>query len=332
MRVLVLTDHKTHACGESIYALLKQISQQQGCDSVWVVSRNHPENAGFFHEDGGTQPVGRMVDDTFVYSEDGSWFLNGGEQLDTHGFEAVLLRVDRPVSDALLDSLASRFAMQLVVNDPHGIQETGAKDFLLQFSEHCAPMQLCRSVDDLQAFVETRPAVVKPLRGYGGKGLIRIDRDAAWIESNQVPVSDIWSQIQQEINADGAVLAVEFLPTIHLGDKRVVVVNGKVLGAMLRLPASDQWLANLSQGGSSSFAKPNAEELAMAEAIAPVLSERGVPVFGFDTLVGNEGRRVLSEINTLNVGGFLQAEQHSGKPVISDAAKLIWSYIQDRVG
>jgi len=52
-----------------------------------------------------------------------------------------------------------------------------------------------------------------------------------------------------------------------------------------------------------------------------------VVVFGIDTLVGENGLRVLSEINTLNVGGFIQAEQTSGERVISRAAQLLWEYL-----
>jgi glutathione synthase len=330
MRILTLTDHTTHGPGESIYKLLCEMSKDVRCTEIWVASRAQQGNARFFDVSDETQVIARQLDDEFSYSREGEWF-DGGSSVDTKCFDVVFLRVDRPVSDELLESFSARFACQIVVNSPMGIQETGAKDFLLRFAAHCAPMRLCRTKQEVLEFCRKRAAVLKPLRGYGGKGLVRLDGDAAWIEGTRVAPSEAITYVENAISRDGSVLATQFLPTIHLGDKRIVVVNGETLGAMLRIPAENHWLANLSQGGSSTFAEIEPEEYEIAEAVSPVLLDKGVVIYGFDTLVGEDGRRVLSEVNTLNVGGFLQAEQHSGQPVVGRAAKLLIQYLDDRL-
>lgn len=107
------------------------------------------------------------------------------------------------------------------------------------------------------------------------------------------------------------------------------MVNGEIVGATVRIPAESQWLANLSQGGTATHTDVAPEEREMAKAISPVLEEKGVALFGFDRLVGLHGRRVFSEINTLNVGGFLQAEEHSGQPVIAKTAELLIKYCDE---
>lgn len=334
MNVLVLTDHKTHAEGESIYPLLQAMAQHAACQDLFVASRKRrPENDDFFTDNGGTRLVARRIDDRFRYRNDGAWFLENGAEVNGCDFDVIFLRVDRPVENSYLDSLANRFPSQKIINDPKGIQETGAKDYLLQFPEVCPPMRLCRTIEDVEEEASRHPIVLKPLRGYGGKELLRIDGQTAWYEDQQTTFEEIRGRIQKRLEKEDPkkekehMLAVKFLPTIHLGDKRILVVNGQVLGAMLRIPQRGSWLANMTQGGTSHFAELDPEEQAIAATISPLIVERGVVIFGFDTLVGDDGKRVLSEINTLNVGGLTEAEEHSGEPVIARAAELIWEHL-----
>ena len=98
-----------------------------------MATRSRGENEDFFSEVGDPDLVARPVDDSFRYADDGNWFVEGGRQFDARDFDVILLRVDRPISGAYLKSLQPRFPGQRIVNDPEGIWETGAKDFLLRF-------------------------------------------------------------------------------------------------------------------------------------------------------------------------------------------------------
>ena len=126
-------------------------------------------------------------------------------------------------------------------------------------------------------------------------------------------------------------LAMKYLKNVTQGDKRVVVVGGEIQGAILRLPARGSWLCNLKQGGSAAFADVDKSERQIAEVISPILRKQGVLIFGFDTLVDDHGIRRLSEINTLNVGGLLQAQEFSGVPIIKNSANAIWKYIVENI-
>lgn len=106
-------------------------------------------------------------------------------------------------------------------------------------------------------------------------------------------------------------LAMKYLKKVCQGDKRIIVANGRVVGATLKTPKEGSWLCSLARGGSSSFAKPDELEIRIAETISPVLTDKGIVFFGFDTLVDDDGHRVLSEINTLNVGLLSEAELYS---------------------
>jgi glutathione synthase len=122
-------------------------------------------------------------------------------------------------------------------------------------------------------------------------------------------------------------LAMKFLKNVTQGDKRTIVVNREILGAALRLPAPGGWLCNVNQGGHAILAEPDEDEHIIQEILTPMLHRKGVVIFGFDTLVDDDGRRVLSEINTLSIGGLVPLEEMSGKPVLKRAATLLWDYI-----
>ena len=126
-------------------------------------------------------------------------------------------------------------------------------------------------------------------------------------------------------------LAVKFLKNVKNGDKRILVVNGKILAASNRLPAPNSWMCNVAQGGSSVKSGINPEEKMMIETINPFLAKEGIFMYGVDTLENDEGKRILSEINTLSIGGFPQAESQSGIPVVHIAINEMIKYIVQKL-
>jgi glutathione synthase len=326
-RMLVITDHKTHGKGESIYPLLKAMSNNRACSSIEVASRGKPENQGFFYDYDSTTITSLRVDDNFEYQEGGEDFLKSDIKAKLEDYDVVFIRLDRPVPDEFLDFITTHIPEHRVINRPEGIRATGSKDFLLNFPELCPPIKLCSSLSDILDFYSQFPVVLKPLRSYGGKGIIRIMDDTVWENETQYPLTEYQSVLENNLKNQGQYLAMKYLKNVGQGDKRVIVVNGKIMGTTLRIPKEGSWICNLSAGGSSNFAEPDQNEIKIADTISPSIVEQGVVIFGFDTLVDDTGNRVLSEINTLNVGGLLQAEMHSGKPVVQDSANLMWDYI-----
>jgi len=92
--------------------------------------------------------------------------------------------------------------------------------------------------------------------------------------------------IQQLNGSEVEYLGVKFLSNVSQGDKRIVVVNGKVLGASLRLPAQDSWICNVAMGGSSNYAEIDEAERQIIQRINPTLSRLGLVMYGVDTLMG----------------------------------------------
>ena len=187
-------------------------------------------------------------------------------------------------------------------------------------------MKICRTTEDILQFKERFPIVLKPLKDYGGNGLVKIDGERAWIGNEQISFKTF---LQHLPKGDLEYLAVQFLTGVTQGDKRIVVVNGQILGASLRMAPSGSWICNGAMGGTSHFTEVTNEEKEMAEQLHGALAKEGILIFGMDTLVGNDGRRVLSEINTTSIGGFPQIVALSGKPVVREAVYLIWRYVQN---
>ena len=84
-------------------------------------------------------------------------------------------------------------------------------------------------------------------------------------------------------------------------------------------------------GGTSILADVTPEEQAMIAAIAPTLLEKGIVIFGADTLMDDDGKRVLSELNTNSIGGFPQAEAQTGRPILQQTINGIYDYLTNRL-
>jgi glutathione synthase len=314
---LVLTDHSGHSRENSLYSLVSTLNDDARCKMISVASRGDKRNTAFF-AGAGTQVQGIRVVTGLNYEADGFLFKAADHEFDPLDYDVIWLRLPHPVDPAFfgyLEELKAKAGGPLIVNDPCGIQETGDKSFLLNFPELTPPVRLTRTVEEAREFAGHFPIVLKPLRAYGGKGIHKIDTPAQL----------------DGINFDDPYLAMKFLKNVDQGDKRILVVNGTILAASLRIPATGDWLCNVAQGGRSEGADIAPEEEAMVAVIAPELLRRGICFCGIDTLVDDDGKRVLSEINTLSIGGFPQAERQTGRPILQETINEFLSYCYDHL-
>jgi glutathione synthase len=239
----------------------------------------------------------------------------------------VWLRLPPPLTSDFLNFLVTKYHHQLFFNDPAGIVTTGSKEFLLNFPDICPPMKHCTSIEDIREFKSRFPVVLKPLREYGGRGIVKIDGEQVWEGIRETNFAEFSERLKEQ-NIE--YLGVQFLKNVSQGDKRIVVVNGKIMGASLRLPPKDSWICNVAMGGNANLAEADPDEVNIVERIHPVLAKMGIVMYGVDTLVGDDGKRVLSEINTTSIGGLPQMAKMTGKPLLKIAADLMWQYIIEK--
>lgn len=314
-RILILTDHSGHSQENSVYALSKELSIHSRCARLDIASRGNSRNDAFFVERSTSSLWAAEVGADFDYDPDGNTFVNDVKLVDVTDYDIIFMRLPRPVSDNFLKWLEKTANNAVFINRPGGIIKTSNKRYLLHFPDLCPPIAYCKSVEDVLRFADRFPIVLKPLREYGGKGILKINGSVLDDGNAKYDTETYLRSIKKELEADGY-LAMKFLKNVNQGDKRIIVVGGEILASSLRLPAEDSWLCNVAQGGTSVPSQVSDEEIVIVKEINDKLESEGILIYGVDTLVDDDGKRVLSEINTLSIGGFPQSQEQSGKPII----------------
>lgn len=323
---LVLTDHSEHSQANSIYVLLAKLAQQPECGKLSVASRGNHANDDFFQNCQATTLFAMDADSDFCFDASGKQFFEDAALVNLADYEVIIMRLPRPISNEFFNFLAEIGRDKVIINHPKGIQSTSTKAFLLNFPEVCPSIRLCHSIEEIMAFAQQFPIVLKPLKEYGGKGILKIKGDILNDGNNDFDTITYLQNLKTYIETEGF-LAMEFLKNVSQGDKRILVVNGQILASSLRLPAENSWLCNIAQGGRSVPTEVTPEEIKIIETISPTLLEAGILIFGADTLVANDGKRILSEVNTLSIGGFLQAEKQTGRPILQQAINGIIQHV-----
>ncbi|MEM6396208.1 MAG: glutathione synthetase [Bacteroidota bacterium] len=332
VRFLILTDHSGHSEHNSLYALTRALAADARTKSVLVASRGDKRNEAFFTGDLEAKIYVAKATAHFDFEADGRQFISSNLTTTFKEAETVWLRLPPSEDQQFLSELIeyspspSAGVNPVIINHPAGIIETGSKAFLANFSEHTAPIKRIFSELDFRRWIAQHETVLKPLQAYGGRGIVRIQNEQVE-ENGQLHPLDRWIDANRHSIESGHYLAMKFLKNVSQGDKRILVVNGHILGASLRIPAEGNWLCNVAQGGSAIPADVSPEEEGMIAAISPVLLDKGVVIFGADTLVDDDGRRVLSELNTNSIGGFPQAEAQSNRPVLKQTIDGIYDYL-----
>lgn len=239
--------------------------------------------------------------------------LDLGEETDV-----VLMRQDPPfdlgyiTATHLLERIADR---TLVVNNPRSVRNAPEKVFVLDYAEFMPPTLVTRSLDEARAFLaEHGEIVVKPLHGNGGKAIFRVGSDGA----NLSALIEVFNQTWREPHMIQA-----FLPAVAKGDKRIVLVDGEVAGAINRLPGEGEIRSNLAVGGSAEKTELTPREREICAALGPELKRRGLIFVGIDVI----GGEWLTEINVTSPTGIVAIERFDG----TDVAGLIWDAIERRM-
>jgi glutathione synthase len=255
--------------------------------------------------------VQRVAGDHFRLGDPVS--LDLGDQADV-----VLMRQDPPfdlgyiTATHLLERIADR---TLVVNDPASVRNAPEKVFVLDYAHFMPPTLITRSLDEARAFLAEHGAiVVKPLHGNGGKAIFKVEADAA----NLSALIEVFNQTWREPH-----MVQAFLPAVAKGDKRIVLVDGEVVGAINRLPGEGEIRSNLAVGGSAEKTGLTEREREICAAMGPELKRRGLIFVGIDVI----GGEWLTEINVTSPTGIVAIERFDG----TDVAGLIWDAIERKV-
>lgn len=232
--------------------------------------------------------------------------------------DVVLMRQDPPFDLGYITAthLLERLAGQtLVVNDPVAVRNAPEKVFVLDYQRFMPPTLIARRIEDVREFHARYPGdlVVKPLHGNGGKAVFRIPADG----SNLGALIEMFHQAWVE-----PFMVQPFLPEVSEGDKRIVLVDGELAGAINRKPGEGEFRSNLAVGGSAEATGLTDREEEICAAMGPELKKRGLVFVGIDVI----GGRWLTEINVTSPTGIVAIDRFNG----TDTGSLIWDAIEVR--
>ncbi|MEO5641258.1 MAG: glutathione synthase, partial [Sphingomicrobium sp.] len=273
--------------GDSTFALMLS-AQSRGYRLFHYLA----EDLGY--EDGQVRAIGRPVT---VQRVEGNHFTAGGPvTLDlADDIDVILMRQDPPFDIGYITAtyLLERIAEKtLVVNDPRSVRDAPEKLFVLDFAQFMPSTLITRSLAELRAFhAKHGEIVVKPLHGNAGAAVFRIGRDG----SNLAALAELFGQVWRE-----PYIAQAFLPAVAEGDKRIVLIDGEVAGAINRRPGKGEIRSNLAAGGTAEGAELSDREREICAALAPALKARGLIFVGIDVIGGH-----LTEINVTSPTGIV---------------------------
>ena len=281
--------------GEDTTFVLMLEAQNRGHQVLYV------DPAGLGVAEGG--PVARVVP-VQLRREPGNHVEKGSPRfvvLDEE-VDVVFQRVDPPVDAAYIVAcqILDLCERTLVLNAPRAILAFNEKLFAMRYADlmpETIVTQRAAELRDFQAKMGGR-IIVKPLDGRGGEGIFQLaegDPNAGSILEQATSFDTRWAMGQQ------------FLPEVSEGDKRILLLEGEFLGAVLRVPADGEVRANLHVGGRAAKTGLSAADRRIVERLAPELKVHGLFLVGIDVIGGK-----LTEINVTSPTGVQEIDRLEG--------------------
>jgi len=250
----------------------------------------------------GGRAVGKWAETRVRDSHD--WYEVAGEGSGSLGeFDVVWMRKDPPYdlnyffTTHILDLVP---ATTLVVNAPRGLRDVTEKLFILRFPDLCPESLVSRSIRELLAFRDKLGGemIIKPLDGCGGEGVFHLTKDDRNVQALLELGTKRGSTYQ---------IAQRYIPEVRAGDKRIIVVEGEPVGAVLRVPQHWESRANFHVGGTAAKTPITARERAICARIGPELVAQGIVFAGID-VIGDW----LTEVNVTSPTGIQEINRLDG--------------------
>lgn len=188
----------------------------------------------------------------------------------------------------------------LVLNRPDSVIWANEKLYACQFPDLMPETRVSRRIPEFIDFLAKLGGemIVKPLGGKGGEGVFHLrhdDRNLASILEQVTGFGTRWAMAQR------------YVPEVRRGDKRILLVDGDPIGAVLRVPAAGETRANLHVGGTPARAPLDDRDRLIVERLRPHLLRDGLFFVGIDVIGG-----CLTEVNVTSPTGIQEVNALEG--------------------
>ncbi|WP_088341103.1 glutathione synthase [Robiginitalea sediminis] len=250
------------------------------------------------------------------------------EMLPLAGFDVIFMRANPPLDPLMLNFLDSVKDDVFIMNSLQGLREANNKLYTAAFGDSHSNIIPATHVSKNKTYLirqiresKSDKMILKPLNGFGGSGVILIEKSA---------MSSINSLLDFYIsNADGTsnyVILQEYIEGADKGDIRILLLNGEPIGAMRRIPGSDDHRSNVSAGGSVAKHVLTKQEKALCRQIGPKLVKDGLFFVGIDVIGGK-----LVEVNVMSPGGITYMNKTYKTKIQARVIDFVESKVMDKL-
>ena len=222
------------------------------------------------------------------------------KKFDLSSSKVILIRQDPPFnidyinSTLLLDIIKNKTE---IINNPESVRNISEKLFSIKFMQLMPPTIFTKNLKEIINFYQKHKKILlKPVNGYAGKNIYFINK-----KINQ-------RELMNYLRKTGFVMVQKFLPLIKYGDKRIFIINGKVVGAIRRVPSKNSILSNISQGGKAFKTNLNKFEKKVSNHVAKILKKNNIYFAGIDLISG----KLIGDINVTSPTGLTQFKKLTG--------------------
>ena len=240
---------------------------------------------------------------------------------DLGGMDVILMRQDPPFDMAYITATHLLEHVHgvgpgraFVVNDPRSVRDAPEKLLVTHYPDLMPPTLVTWSVAEIQAFrKEWKDIIIKPLFGNGGSGVFRIRED----DPNFNALLEMHFARSRE-----PLMIQRYEAAVRSGDKRIILCDGRPIGAINRVPAEGEARSNMHVGGKAEKVSLTARDQEICDTIGPMLKERGLLFVGID-VIGDW----LTEINVTSPTGLQELARFDG----TNPAGELWDAIEARL-
>ena len=255
----------------------------------------------------------QLVEGRWMVSE--QWYAVSDAALRSlEEMDAVFMRTDPPVTipylyaTYILDYINPE--KTLVINTPTGIRMANEKMYALQFKEVIPETIVSQDKSVIRKFVEEKgAAVLKPLGGKAGEGILFLEASDRNFNS-LVEISTKWGR--------EPVMVQTYLPAAKDGDKRIILLNGKPIGALNRIPTGNEFRGNMAVGGRVAQTDITEQEQKICSQVGPKLQQDGLYFVGIDVIGG-----YLTEVNVTSPTGIREIDRLNGTSIAEEVIKWV---------
>ena len=227
----------------------------------------------------------------FSYTNKNFYKIIKNQKLDLIKCKFILIRQDPPFN---LEYISTTFILEniknkvKIINDPTSIRNISEKLYSAKFLKFMPPTIFTQNISEIKNFFKRcKRVVIKPIHSFGGNDIYLLDKFK-------------FNLINKFIRKYDHIMCQKFLPDIRKGDKRVFIINGKVRGAISRIPKKNSFLSNMSKGAKPIITKLTKKETKISNYIAKDLKQKKIFFAGIDFI----GQKLNGDINVTSPTGL----------------------------